>query len=315
MNSNANQGGAKQEEHADMSQALVGYSDPDQMIVKAFEAMSRMEKAAFCTEVAVKLKTHGYVYVAWNPSFPTLIKIGATARTNPFIRLKELSTAGVPGMFVLVCCIATMTPFQVEKQVHAHFKERRSFGFRKEFFEVSVDEVVVYFDTLSAGCGPVQSVAKVVATNSAAVKRSSGKNGDQTSVIRELNEKISKLQEEDFTMNEAIRNIAQIHDREIRDLQEEKNQVVKEAFKSKDETIKSKGESIRFQGLYHKACRDNVRLLAERTALENENKRLKVDDTNRYEKLFSVVQGIAKDNNDRHEKLLSIVEGIAKSLC
>jgi len=298
-------GGAEQEEYADMSQALVGYSDPDQMIKKAFEAMSRMEKAAFCTEVAVKLKTHGYVYVAWNPLFPTLIKIGATARTNPFIRLKELSTAGVPGVFVLVCCMATMTPFQLEKQVHAHFKERRSFGFRKEFFEVSVDEVVAYFDTLSAGCGPVQSVAKVVTTNSAAVKRGSGKNGDQTSVILEINKKIRELQEADFDLNEAIGNI---HDREIRNLQEEINQAVKEAFKSKD-------ESIRFQGLYNKACKDTARLLVERTALENENKRLKVDNANRHETLLSVVQGIAKDNNDRHEKLLSIVEGIAKSLC
>jgi hypothetical protein len=158
MNSDVNPcetGGAEQEEHVDMSQALVSYSDPDRMITKAFESMSRMEKAAFCTEVTVKLKTHGYVYVAWNPSFPTLIKIGATARTNPFIRLKELSTAGVPGMFVLVCCMATMTPFQLEKQVHAHFKEKRSFGFRKEFFEVSVDEVVAYFDTLFTGCGSV----------------------------------------------------------------------------------------------------------------------------------------------------------------
>ena len=125
-----------------------------------------------------------------------------------------------------------------------------------------------------------KSVAKVAATNSTTVKRNSefleSKNENQTFVIRDLNQK--------------------------------RDQAIKEAFKSKD-------ESIRFQGLYRKACKDNVRLLAECTALENENKRLKVDDTNRYEKLLSVVKGIAKDDNDRHEKLLSIVEGIAKSLC
>ena len=138
------------DEHVDMSQALVDYIDPDQMIAKAFEAMSRLDKAAFCSDLALKVKTHGYVYVAWNPSFPTLIKIGATSRQNPFIRLKELSTAGVPGRFELVCCMATMKPFQLEKQIHAHFIGKRSFGYRKEFFEVSVDEVVGYFDQLAA---------------------------------------------------------------------------------------------------------------------------------------------------------------------
>ena len=150
-------GAIQPDEHAGMSQALVGYSDPDQMIQKAFEAMSRLDKAAFCSDLAQKVKMHGYVYVAWNSLFPTLVKIGATSRQNPFLRLKELSTAGVPGRFELVCCMATMNPFQLEKQIHAFFKGKRSFGYRKEFFEVSVDEVVGYFDQL-AGNGVTEAI-------------------------------------------------------------------------------------------------------------------------------------------------------------
>jgi hypothetical protein len=150
---------------ANMGQALVGYSDPDMTIRKAFEAMSRMDRAAFCRDIALKAKTHGYVYVAWNSSFPTLVKIGATSRQNPFIRLKELSTSGVPGRFELVCCMATLNPFQQEKQVHAHFKQRRSFGFRKEFFEVSVEEVVEYFDMLIGENPPATAAVELPGRN------------------------------------------------------------------------------------------------------------------------------------------------------
>jgi hypothetical protein len=111
--------------------------------------MSRLNKIAVCTDLATKSKSHGYAYAAWNASFPTFTKYGATSRINPFVRLKELSSSGVPGHFELIACIATMTPFKLEKQIHEHFKDRRSFGYRKEFFEVSVEETIAYFDLLA----------------------------------------------------------------------------------------------------------------------------------------------------------------------
>jgi hypothetical protein len=175
------------EDNADMSQALAGYSDPDQMIKKAFEAMSRQDKAAFCNDLALKVKTHGYVYAAWNSAFPNIIKIGATARQNPYIRLKELSTAGVPGKFELVCCMATMNPFQLEKQIHAHFKTRRSFGYRKEFFEVPMDEVVEYFDQLVANGGAGSFGSNAVPES----------NGLQSSKKRGLNQMSTPIRSED----------------------------------------------------------------------------------------------------------------------
>jgi hypothetical protein len=188
----------KLDEDSGMSHALAGYSDPDQMIKKAFEAMSRQDKAAFCLDLALKVKTHGYVYVAWNPSFPTLLKIGATARQNPYIRLKELSTAGVPGKFELVCCMATMNPFQLEKQIHAHFKTRRSFGYRKEFFEVPVDEAVAYFDQLVADGG-------VSASGNNAVPESSGLKSLKKRGVNQISTPISS--EEGATLAKALSRI------------------------------------------------------------------------------------------------------------
>ena len=90
----------------------------------------------------------GYVYAAQNPLFHGLIKIGATMRT-PQIRVKELSGTGVPEPFELVAYLPSTNPFMLERELHAHFATLRKYGRKKEFFSLTVDEVVAHFERMA----------------------------------------------------------------------------------------------------------------------------------------------------------------------
>ena len=73
-------------------------------------------------------------------------KLGGTRRSDPMIRLKELSRS-VPYHFELVFGIATFTPFKIEADVHRHFdahriRERK--GACTEFFDVDLDTIGQY---------------------------------------------------------------------------------------------------------------------------------------------------------------------------
>ena len=87
----------------------------------------------------------GYVYAAWNPLFEGLIKIGATRRHQPYIRVMELSGAGVPEPFQLVSFIACKDPFALERKIHDHFALVRKYGRKKEFFTISRMEIIEHF--------------------------------------------------------------------------------------------------------------------------------------------------------------------------
>ena len=95
-------------------------------------------------------KRHGFVYAAWNPCFPELIKIGATKRDTPYARLKELSGSNVPKPFELVTCLPSEDPFALEKTIHAHFKDVRILkGTRYcEFFCLTRETISEYFSLL-----------------------------------------------------------------------------------------------------------------------------------------------------------------------
>ena len=91
----------------------------------------------------------GNVYAAWNPLFPDLIKIGATIRQKPYMRVAELSTSGVPEPFQLVDSIACKDPFALEKEIHAHYNAVRKYGRKNEFYIVSREEILEYFHIIS----------------------------------------------------------------------------------------------------------------------------------------------------------------------
>ena len=114
----------------------------------AFEQDEMQSELAFmCDAFTQGFQPLGYVYVAWNPLFGDLLKIGATMRT-PAIRLRELSGAGVPEPFELVAYVQTANPFELEKTIHRHFDAVRKYGRRKEFFTLTREAAIAHFKSI-----------------------------------------------------------------------------------------------------------------------------------------------------------------------
>ena len=105
------------------------------------------ELSILCDAFTQGIQPLGYVYVAWNPLFGDLLKIGATMRT-PAIRLRELSGAGVPEPFELVAYVQTANPFELEKTIHRHFNAVRKYGRRKEFFTLTHEAAIAHFKSI-----------------------------------------------------------------------------------------------------------------------------------------------------------------------
>ena len=89
----------------------------------------------------------GHVYVISNTgSFGSdVFKIGMTRRSKPEDRVDELSSASVPFPFDIHMMIPSDDAPKLEKMLHRAFHKRRinRANMRKEFFRVSIDEVVV----------------------------------------------------------------------------------------------------------------------------------------------------------------------------
>jgi hypothetical protein len=83
--------------------------------------------------------TNGGVYIASCAAFSTYLKIGATKRSEPTQRLYEISRY-VPVPFRLIAWIPSSFPFQLEAELHRHFKAQRlkSNGAGTEFFKLDI---------------------------------------------------------------------------------------------------------------------------------------------------------------------------------
>jgi hypothetical protein len=95
----------------------------------------------------------GFMYAAWNPSIgDSVIKIGATMRSSPFPRLKELSRQLLTN-FQLITSVQSRRPFELEKRAHEHFKQYRishqQTGASTEFFFISKEQVEEYFTAVA----------------------------------------------------------------------------------------------------------------------------------------------------------------------
>ncbi len=105
------------------------------------EARERNERAQ---SMAEKTKS-GYVYIISNiGSFgEDVIKIGMTRRLEPYDRVRELGDASVPFLFDTHAMIYSDDAPALEKTLHAEYENRRvnTANYRKEFFQVTVDEV------------------------------------------------------------------------------------------------------------------------------------------------------------------------------
>ena len=75
-------------------------------------------------------------------------KIGATRRSDPVERMKELSKS-VPSPFECRMYVRTKTPFKLESQIHKHFDAHRikKKGACTEFFDIDLDGIRNYLKT------------------------------------------------------------------------------------------------------------------------------------------------------------------------
>lgn len=69
-----------------------------------------------------------------------VLKIGFSTK-DPFIRIQELNTTGLPHPFVVEYDVLVMGPREVEQAVHADLKAKRKHE-AKEFFRVSVTSAI-----------------------------------------------------------------------------------------------------------------------------------------------------------------------------
>lgn len=83
----------------------------------------------------------GWLYVITSPSLPGLVKLGATRRLNPTIRVKELSSSSLPEPFKAHCFVFSDDCFELENNIHKYFDKERVNPDR-EFFRIEPKEVI-----------------------------------------------------------------------------------------------------------------------------------------------------------------------------
>lgn len=113
------------------------------------ELQKRLAEAGKNKERAIsqaQLTKSGHVYIISNiGSFgENVYKIGMTRRIEPMDRVKELGDASVPFPFDVHAMIFCKNAPELESRLHKHFNNRRMNreNERKEFFRVSLDEIV-----------------------------------------------------------------------------------------------------------------------------------------------------------------------------
>lgn len=117
---------------------------------KIEQLTQQLEKAHFDKERAIsraQLTKSGHVYVISNiGSFgENIYKIGMTRRLEPLERVKELGGASVPFPFDVHAMIFSENAPEMENLLHKYFESKRlnKANERKEFFMVSLDEIVL----------------------------------------------------------------------------------------------------------------------------------------------------------------------------
>ena len=83
----------------------------------------------------------GWLYVISSPSLPGLVKLGATRRLNPTIRVKELSSSSLPEPFHAHCFVFSDDCFELENNIHKYFDKERVNPDR-EFFRIEPKEAI-----------------------------------------------------------------------------------------------------------------------------------------------------------------------------
>lgn len=121
-----------------------------EMLLKQIEELQqRVIEAGNNKERAIsqaQMTKLGHVYIISNlGSFgDNIYKIGMTRRLDPIDRVKELSNASVPFPFDVHAMIYSKNAPALESHLHKYFEHKRlnQINNRKEFFKVSLDEIV-----------------------------------------------------------------------------------------------------------------------------------------------------------------------------
>jgi hypothetical protein len=121
----------------------------EKLLKQIEELQQRLEEAGENKERAIsqaQMTKSGHVYIISNlGSFgDNIYKIGMTRRLDPIERVKELSSASVPFPFDVHAMIYSKNAPALESHLHRYFESRRlnQVNNRKEFFKVSLDEIV-----------------------------------------------------------------------------------------------------------------------------------------------------------------------------
>jgi len=117
----------------------------NRLIADLEEKLERSLKEKERAMSLAQLTRTGHVYVISNQrSFgPGIYKIGMTRRLDPMDRVKELGNASVPFFFDVHGIIHSDDAPGLERELHRRFDDRRinKENYRREFFEVSIDEI------------------------------------------------------------------------------------------------------------------------------------------------------------------------------
>ena len=95
--------------------------------------------------------SRGWIYCLSNKYMLGILKIGQT-KGEPLARADQLYTTGVPVPFTVELSVLTDNYEKKEKILHSLLEKNHSrVNPKREFFEITVDEVRPYFDLMSDG--------------------------------------------------------------------------------------------------------------------------------------------------------------------
>jgi Rha family phage regulatory protein len=120
----------------------------DNFKIKYIEAFSKMRKAInnmFRSRIIESVlpqdnRNRQYLYIIKNPLNET-IKIGVAQ--DVYKRLKQLQTGAGIELELIYQSLICSNAFSIEKNVHSHFEEYRTFG---EWFKINPEEVIYFLE-------------------------------------------------------------------------------------------------------------------------------------------------------------------------
>ena len=124
----------------------------EQSLAKALNEQERQEFEAKLKEIdkreadvdyRIANQKAGYLYITATQAMPGLVKLGATRRLNPLVRLQELSSASVPYPYKCYGLVFSDDVFDLEKKIHNYFDSKRyGLNKHKEFFKITPQEAI-----------------------------------------------------------------------------------------------------------------------------------------------------------------------------